>query len=502
MGIIKRQGIKQSVVTYVGVVIGMVNVLFIYPAFLQQDQIGVISYVRETAAMLSLFVFLGSADLIVRFFPHFKDETRKNNGFLFLLLGILTFGCLLLTLLTIIFKARIYGFFGQKEESLLYLQFVHLILPFTVLIAFGNLFSFYVSNFRRIVVPAIFNELLPKIGVPLLVIAFYLKYIPFEVILYGSLGIYLVILVGQIWYVRHLGQLHLRPDFRLLRKTMVKEMARFSLFGFLGSLGSRFSSEFINFFMLGTISTLTNTGIFTVAYSIANVVDVPRKAISRIVSPLLADKFRGGKLDEIEEIYHKTALNQLIVGLWVFLSIWVSIDQIFQIMPNGDSFAVGKYVVLLLGLARIVDMMTGVNTEILSFSKHYRFNFYLILFMAVVHVCSNLFFIKNYGLIGVAIATIITLTLYNLAKYLVLIWKLKMQPFTKGTFQVVFAAGIASLPIYFLPQTHVAILDAIIRSGLFSLIFGGLILFWKVSPDVNHIFKKIAGELRNKLGKR
>ncbi len=502
MGVIKRQGIKQSIVTYVGVVFGMVNVLFIYPAFLAEDQIGIISYVRETAAMLSLFVFLGSADLIVRFFPHFRDEAKKNNGFLFLVLGILTVGCLLLTVLTMVFKTQIFGFFGQKAEPSLYLQFVHLILPFTILIAYGNLFLLFASNYQRIVVPTIFTELFPKIGVPLLVLAFYLKWIPFETILYGSLCIYVAILLGQIWYVRHLGQLYLRPDFRLLKRSMVKEMAQFSLFGFLGSLGSRFSSEFINFFMLGTISTLTNTGIYTIAYSISNVVDVPRKAISRIVSPLLADKFKEQKLAEVEEIYHKTSLNQLIVGLWVFLSIWVSIDQIFQIMPNGESFAVGKYVVLLLGLARIIDMMTGVNTEILSFSKHYRFNFYLILFMAVVHVSSNLFFIKNYGLIGVAIATIITLTLYNFAKYLVLIWKLRMQPFTKGTLLVIAAAGIGWLPVYFFPQTHLAILDAIIRSGLFTLIFGSLILFWKVSPDVNHLLEKTVADLKNRLGKR
>ncbi len=491
MGVIKRQGIKQSAVTYVGVCIGMVNILFIYPSFLQENQIGVISYIRETAGLLSLFVFLGSADLIVRFFPQFKDETKSNNGFLFLVLGILTAGCLLFTLLTLLFKQHIYHFFAQKEEPLLYLQFVHLILPFTVIIAYGNLFMLYASNFQRIVVPAIFSELLPKVGVPLLVIAFYLNFISFEAILYGSIGIYLLILLLQIWYLHRLGQLHLRPDFRMLKKRMAKEMAQFSLYGFVGSLGSRFSSEFLNFFMMGTVSTLTNTGIFTIVYSIATVVDVPRKAISRIVSPLLADKFKEHKLDEVEELYHKTSLNQLIIGLLVFLSIWVSIDQIFQIMPHGESFAVGKYVVLLLGLARIVDMMTGVNTEILNFSKYYRLNFYLILLMAVMHVCFNLYFIKNYGLIGVGIATLLTITLFNLAKLIMLKWQLNMQPFTKATIQVIGTAVLTYLATTFIPRTNSALLDLTIHSGFFSTVFILLILRFKISPDVNQLAKKM-----------
>ncbi|MBI1224248.1 MAG: hypothetical protein GC192_03340 [Bacteroidetes bacterium] len=496
MGVIKRQGIKQSVVTYMGVAIGMVNVLFVYPAFLKEDQIGIISYVRETAAMLSLFVFLGSADLIVRFFPHFKDDAKKNNGFLFIITAILTLGCLFFTILCLIFKHRIYDFYGGKEEPLLYLQFAFLILPFTVLIAFGNLFSTYAANFQRIVVPAIFNEFFPKIGVPLLVLAFYKNWISFEYIMYGSLCIYVAVLLGQIWYLNYLGKLHLRPDFRQLNASVIKEMSKFSLYGFLGSLGSRFSSEFINFFMLGTISTLANTGIYTIAYSISNVIDVPRKAISRIVSPLIADKFKEKKLDEIEDIYHRTSLNQLIVGLLVFLSIWVSIDQIFQIMPNGESFATGKYIVLLLGLARIVDMMTGVNSEILSFSKDYRFNFYLILFMAVVHICSNLFFIKNYGLIGVGIATLTTLTLFNLAKYVVLKWRLGMQPFTRATALILGAAGIAYFFSSLIPLTHLALIDAAIRSGLFAFLFVLLILWLKIAPDVTHLANNMVENAR------
>lgn len=491
MGVVQRQGIKQSIVTYVGVAIGMVNVLLIYPAFLKDTEIGIISYIRETAAMLSLFVFLGSADLIVRFFPQFRSEKNGNNGFLFLLVGILTVGCCLFTVATLLFREQIFRFFGEKEEPLLYLQFAHLILPFTVLIAYGNLFLQFASNFHRIVVPAIFNELLPKIGVPLLVIAYHLGYLPFSAILYGSLVIYGLLLVAQAGYVRHLGQLHLRPNFGFVKRKLAKEMASFSLYGFLGSLGSRFSSEFLNFFMLGTVSTLANTGIYTIAYSIANVVDVPRKAISKIVSPLLAEKFKAEKTAEVAEIYQKSSINQLIAGLWVFLAVWISIDQVFQVMPNGSVFAAGKYAVLLLGLARIVDMMTGVNSEIISFSKLYRFNFYLILLMAVVHISSSLFFIKSHGVLGVGMATLITMSVYNTAKFGVLWWKMGMQPFTKNTLLALGAAFVAFAAVNWLPGLGLPLLDMAIRSGGFSALFLGAVLLLKLSPDLDLVFKQL-----------
>ncbi|MEZ4960014.1 MAG: polysaccharide biosynthesis C-terminal domain-containing protein [Saprospiraceae bacterium] len=490
MGVVKRQGIKQSIVTYIGVVLGMVNVLFIYPAFLREAEIGIINYVREIAAMLSLFVFLGSTELIIRFFPYFRDDEKKHNGFLFLLLAITGTGCLLLLAAFLIFKEQFYTYFSDKEDPGLYLQFIAFIPAFTVLISFGNLFLLYASNFQRIVIPAAFNEFLPKIGLPLLVIAYFLKLIPFNLIFWGSLAIYAAMMIGQIWYVRHLGHFHIRPDFTLLKKPMVKEMAHYSLYGFVGGIGSRFSSEFVNIFMVGTLSTLTNTGIYAIAYFISNVVDVPKKAISRIVSPLLADKWKEGKLGEIAELYHKTSLNQLIVGLWLFLAIWVSIDQLFEIMPNGESFISGKYVVFILGLARIVDMVTGTNSEIISFSKYYRYNFFLILFMAVIHITANLLLIKQFGLVGVAMATLISLTLFNLAKLILIQWKMGMQPFTRQTAVTFLLAGVAFGAVHFIPSTGIPFFDVAIRSGGLTLVFFALIWYFKVSPDVNSLMEK------------
>lgn len=501
MGVVKRQGIKQSIVTYVGVVLGVVNILVVYPACLKEAEIGIITYVRETAAMLSLFVFLGSTELIVRFFPFFKNEEKKHHGFLFLLICIVGFGCLLFLAGWFVFQEEIFRRYSTKDTPEFYLSFVPFVVPFTVLIAFGNLFTVYVSNFHRIVVPAIFNEFFPKIGLPLLVIAYFSNYLSFQTIFWGMLLIYSLILISQIIYVGYMGQLFFRPDFSFLKKSMLKEMAHFSLYGFFGGLGSRFSSEFISIFMVGTISTLTNTGIFTIAFFVANVIDVPRKAISRIVSPILADKWKEDKRSEIADIYHKTSLNQFIAGLWLFLVIWVSIDEIYRIMPNGEAYSAGKYVVLLLGTARVIDMVTGVNSEIISFSKYYRYNLFLILFMAIVHVAANLVLIPRFEIIGAALATLISIALFNLAKFFVLKWRLDMQPFTWQTLWTLMFAGLAYLLASLVPATGSALIDAALKSGLLTLIFTGLIWYFKVSPDVNDLLEKGWGLVRERMGK-
>lgn len=501
MGIVKRQGIKQSIVTYAGVVIGMVNVLFIYPAVLARDEIGVLSWVRETAAMLSLFVFLGSTELIVRYFPHFRNEEKRHHGFLFLLLSIVTVGCVLLALGWLGWRDEILAFFAKKDDPALYLQYVRYILPFTVLIAYGNLFTVYASNFQRIVVPSIFNELFPKVGLPLLAVAFWFGWFDLELIFWGMLLVHAVIMVGNMLYVRHLGQLHFKPDFSFLNLRLLRNMANFSLYGLLGSLGSRFSSEFISIFMVGTLSNLTNSGIFYIAYLISNVIDVPRKAISRIASPLLADKWKSGRHNEILEIYQKSSLNQLIIGLGLLLAVWVGIDELFQIMPKGNLYESGKLVILVLGLGRVVDMATGVNSEIISFSKYYRWNFYFILLSAVVNVAGSIILIPKYEILGAALAVLLSMVLFNAAKFLLLLKVLKMNPFTTATAYAVLLAALFGIPISFLggPSGWVLI-DLALKSGLFLALYGGAVLYFRLSPDINSLAEHAWTEIRRRIG--
>lgn len=59
MGVVKRQGIKQSIVTYVGMAIGAVNLLWLYPLALSKAQIGITKFVLDTAVLVSPFLFWG-----------------------------------------------------------------------------------------------------------------------------------------------------------------------------------------------------------------------------------------------------------------------------------------------------------------------------------------------------------------------------------------------------------------------------------------------------------
>lgn len=488
MGIVKRQGIKQSLVTYFGMLLGAVNILWLYPLALSTSEIGILKFVLDTAVLVSPFLFWGGAELIVRFFPKFKDDASGHRGYLAFLHIVFGIGVIAFFVLGFCFKdflLRIYA-----EKSPFFSDYFPFVPPMAMLLTYAAIFTSYASNFHRIVVPSIFNELVPKLGMSLLVGSFLLQWIDFQGIFWGQLVFYTIILFGQIWYVASLGQLNLRPNFGFLSKQLVGQVVNFGLFGLVGTLGSRIG-ERINTIMLGTIASLSDTGVYAVAFFLSDAIDAPRRAISRISSPLISEKWEKGKMDEIQDIYQKSALNQLIVGLGLFLAVWVSVDEVFSIMPNGDSFREGKYVILILGLARVLDMLTGVNSEIISYSKFYRYNFYLVILLAISSIGFSQLLIPLYKVNGAALATFISLLIYNLLKFLFLWLKFKMQPFTWSVLWVALIGVFAYVLVLLLPVFSLPILGLMAKSSLCSLVFGGLIWRFRLSPDLNQLVGKV-----------
>ena len=79
MGVIKRQGIKQSLVNYLAVVIGAISTIFIYP--LDTETLGLARFIIDGSMFLAPFLMLGLNGVTIRFFPYFKDEEKRPSRF-------------------------------------------------------------------------------------------------------------------------------------------------------------------------------------------------------------------------------------------------------------------------------------------------------------------------------------------------------------------------------------------------------------------------------------
>ena len=86
MGIIVRQGFKSSIVSYVGVVIGIFNILILYNQFLTQEQLGLYASTLLTFPVIYMsFALLGVPSVAVRFHSRFQDYESRRQLFTFII---------------------------------------------------------------------------------------------------------------------------------------------------------------------------------------------------------------------------------------------------------------------------------------------------------------------------------------------------------------------------------------------------------------------------------
>jgi O-antigen/teichoic acid export membrane protein len=495
MGIIKRQGIKNSIVNYLGVVLGALSVIFIYPLIDPKD-IGIVQFVISTAVLLTPFTGWGLSLASVNFFLEVKDKTQKHSGFLFTLLLLTLISTTGVLLLIFLFKTPISNIFGDNKKT--FLDTFPFIMAFTFCVTFSTLLQSYIINHGRIVVPSIFNNILFKIAQPILVLLFAFHYISFKSIFVGLTLTYIVAVLGQILYLFHLGEGFFWLNFTLFRdRNFIKKLLKYANFVVFVGLGGVLANR-LDQIIIPPLLGFSSVAIFSLGFFISEAIDVPRKALSSIASPLISESMKNKNYVHIKEMYQKTALLQLLIGVYLLAGVWACADALFDLMPNNNElYRSGKYVILFLGIARLVDMATGVNSEIITYSEHYRFNLISLVGMAVLNIAFNFLFIApwglNLGIVGSALATLVTMLMYNAWKMVFIYKKINIHPLQYPMLWVVFMGVGAWFLAWLTPSVPTPILAIFIKGSIVTLVYWVCIVYFKISDDVQGMFQKGMG---------
>ena len=488
MGIIQRQGFKHAIVSYAGVAIGLVSVLFIYPR--ASELYGLFQLLYGSAMLCASFFMLGFNILAIKFFPVFQNEKNGHNGFLSFLMGGVFVGFLLfLVFLPFVRYVLLDVLFVDNKNRALFDNYFYYIIPLVFLFSFNFVFLKYISNFHRIVIPNILDQLFIKISLPTLTLLFIGGYFTISMFVKGIVANYILVFVGLIFYIKWLRQLHLKWNPQFITRSLAKEMRKYATFGLLNALGSQLAFRIDTLMVAGMVS-ISSGGIYAIVNVISDVITKPFKSIEAIASPIISKSWDTNDVAEIKTIYQKSSIILLVVGTYIFLGIWSSIDDLFSLMPNSKEVEGGKYVILFLGLARVFDLATSVNAHIIGYSKKFRFNFYALMTLGVLNIILNLVFIPKYQMVGAAMATFSSIILFNLMK-LTFIWvQFKMQPFTLATLKILAIAMFCWGTIYVIPFGFSPFVNILLRSILLTIIFWGATWFSNVSPDVNDMIKK------------
>ncbi|CAN5292972.1 flippase [soil metagenome] len=490
---IQRQTLYNSITAYLGILLGYLNIGILFPFILTTEQIGLYSVIAAVGNIASNFVKFGTPYIIVRYFPFFKNDANNRarfNGFqLFLVAVGAAFFVLAYTLLQPYIVER------YQVESPLFATYNHLVVPFTIFMLLFELFySFCRANYFT-VAAGFARDLLFRIAIFALIICYHFDVISFEQFIWIYSFVYALPTIFLTAYLIIKNELPV--SFRFGSLPQIKEMLIYGGFVSLGSLSTVLIND-LDKIMITDMVGLGSAGVYAIAAFFGSVIVTPARSLNMIAGPVIAQFMKDGEMDKIARVYSKSSITLLASGLLLFIGLYINLHNIFAILP--PEFAAGYYVIVFIGLSKIFEMATGTNGEIIMNSKYFRYDLVFNIILVTLAICSNLIFIPLYGISGAALAMAISILLYDSLKGLFVYWKFRIQPFTIQTLYCLIIGVIVLAVNYVIPRWGFWPVDLLIRSTIAVVIYVPLLLFFKISPDINDLVAKMLAEARKRVG--
>lgn len=481
MGIVQNQSIKNTIITFLGFGIGAVNALFLYTNFLGKLHYGIVATVLSGANIMMPLMAFGAQNTLIRFFSSYKNQKERDE--------FLTFMLFLPLALIIPLALGFYFFYDSISHS--WIQENPTLKPFFWLIPVIGLFMAYFEVFyawakvhMQSVMGNFISEVLVRLVVMILLVAVHFNWLAKDTFVYCVALAYFAQLIGMKLYAISVKM----PVLRLVIPKNVKEIIQYSSF-IIVSGGVAVMLVDFDKVMIAQYLPISENALYSVAIFISTVIIVPSRAMTQIIAPITARLMAENKLDELNDLYKKSAINLQVVGGFIMILIFVNIKQMYHLIPK--EYSGGILAVFLIGLSKFYDVLLGNNNSIIVNTKYYRTVLLLGIFTVALMIVLNMIFIPMYGIEGSAFATLVTVMIYNTIKLLFVVKKMDLFPFTIKTLQSLGILAVCFVLFYFWDFPFHTIINIGLKSILISSLYGYLNYKLQISEEVNSVIHTV-----------
>ncbi len=480
MGIVLKQSLKNTTITYIGFAIGAINILFLYTKILPDEYYGLVGVILATGAILMPLLAFGVHNTMVKYYSNQKEEEKDAFLTLMLLSPLITLIPIAFT--TWVFYDEIGEFLAQKNSIVK--DYVWHIFFVGFALAYFEVFYAWCKVHLKSVFGNFLKEVFARLCIMILLGLYYFEIISLDFFLMALVGVYLIRTLIIKFYAYSLRTLKL--DFNFPKET--RQILGYSVLIILGGSAALILLE-IDKVMINQFIEIENVAYYSVAVFIATVIIVPSRAMHNITYPLTAELLNMANFSELKKLYQKTSLTLFIASGILFLLIILNLAELNKLLP--EAYRGGFYIVLLIGLAKVFDSLLGNNNAILYNSKYYKTVLLFGVCLAVLTILLNLWLIPNLGLEGAALASFIAICLFNLLKLWYVHMKFEIQPFTIATGKVFATLGVLGALFSYLYFSFHPILNIILKSMLLVVMYVGIVYRLRISEDVNGVISKL-----------
>ena len=498
MSNIRRQSIISSILIYVGFAFGALN------TYLFTREGG--PFTKEEYGLTGIFIAIGSIMMSVatfgmpayinKFFPYYKDHLPKNkNDQATWALLVSIFGFILVGVAGLFLKNTATRVFDNSPQLV---QYYYWLFPFGLgLILFTVLEAFAWQNHKS-VLSNYLREVQLRIFVTILFVLISISVIKdFDLFIKIYSFLYLLLALILFIYLYSTGKINFTFSVSKITRRFFKKILTLTGFIWGGTLIYNLSAVADTIIIAMVFPNgIGMVGLFTFPQYLTSLIQAPQRSIIAASVAHLSQAWKDKNHEKIKLIYQRSSINQLIFSAAMFCLVLLNYNDAIDSLNLQQDYKAAFNVFLFMGLMRIVDMGTGVSGQIITTSTYWRFDFITGIILLVLTLPLTWVLTKELGLVGPAVASLIAFTVYNFIRYLFLLRKFNMQPFTLKSLLAILLAFACYGICYILLNDKTGVVWLATRSLLFmGLFFAGT--YWlNLTPDLKIVLENIKKRIK------
>lgn len=466
MGEIRKQGITNTAIVYIGTIVGAFSLLVVQPMCLSKDELGLTRLVLSFATVLSSLLSFGIGSVTVRYMPRVLDHQRGHRGFLGFILGYLALSVSIGLLLLQFVRsplAELYGSDGAVFTTN-YRYVVILSASYSFVLGFNS----YSLALLRSVFPTLLNDVVVRLMLILIILLHFYGRLDLHDFLLAFSLLYTLQAVVMLVYLFLVDRPRLMPDLAHINKEIgLRPLLRYGAIITFTAINS-VTLKYLDSIFVGRTS-LSNVAVYSVAAFIGLIIEVPLNALERIANPSIAHAMVAKDMKQIHTIYHRSSRFLLLLGGWMFMLVVLNVKDVLGLLPPG--FGEGSSVAMVIALGALVNMATGINYPILANSDRYIYGSAFLIVLLIVTMVGNLLLIPVLGMMGAAITSCAANVIFNALKFEFIRRRFGMQPFDGGTVRILLLIAVITVPLCLIPLPFNAYVNVAVRALVASTIY-------------------------------
>ncbi|MFQ5864005.1 MAG: oligosaccharide flippase family protein [bacterium] len=250
--------------------------------------------------------------------------------------------------------------------------------------------------------------------------------------------------------------------------------------------------HWMDIIMLGYFTDTRTVGLYHPAARMAGLVRITLVALMSISGPMLSEFFAQKKQQEMSDLYKLVV--RWIMTLTLPIAVLLVIFPYKTMLLFGGQYMQAATVLLVLTIATLIQSFTTVGGTTLTVTGYPKVNLINSVIVVVINVILNIVWIPVYGIMGAAYATLASMTILGVLRYVEVWYLVKMHPFCWKLLKPVMACVFTYLMLrmvkpYLMPFHTLVTLT--LAAAITFLCFGAILWLLKFDADDREVTKAL-----------